>query len=169
MKAGLVMAVGVLVLHAPLLAQDWSYQAPDPSTDGSPFFYAWTGGPDYPDSNEGNQLTLIRDPHKSSLHPHGVCSFGDCTLKVSLAGKLPQQGQLVTVRFSNGVRSQWNHASGVALIDNYSRAKTGLMNGFYRAMRVSNWVEIGFGGERHRFSLRGSNAAIDQIRPLLRK
>jgi hypothetical protein len=168
MRLTRILVSGFLVWSAQVSAQDWSYQAPDPATDGSPLFYAWTGGEGQPDGRRGNQLTLILDPNKSSLRPHGTCSASDCTVKVILNGRLPQPGQMISVRFSNGVHASWRHEDGVALTDNYTRAKISRMNGFYRAMRTSNWVEIGFGRDSHRFSLNGSNAAMDAIRPLLR-
>ncbi|MCV2449015.1 hypothetical protein [Paracoccus sp. DMF] len=39
---------------------------------------------------------------------------------------------------------------------------------FIHTVRLAEWVEIGFGGKRHRSSLAGSAAALDVIRPWMK-
>lgn len=159
-----IVTAGALSLFAlAVQAQEWKYQAPDPNTDGSPFFFAYTNQAGYPDSGKGNDLTLIRDPYNADLRPRGFCSFNNCTFKVALGGNYPSPGDRISVVFSNGYTMEWQHSSGVSFLDNYASYSMGATNNFYRNIRASDWVDISYAGREHRFSLVGSNAAMDAI------
>jgi hypothetical protein len=166
MKTGIVAAILSTCAFA-AQAQEWNYQAPDPNTDGSPFFFAYINRAGHPDSGQGNDLTLIRDPYNADLRPSGLCSFSNCTFKVSLNGRYPTDGDEISVVFSNGYRMDWQHSAGVVFLDNYATYSMGATNKFDANIRSSEWVEISYSGLSHRFSLIGSNAAMNAIIPLL--
>lgn len=166
--AGLAAAVMLSTMSGAALAQEWRHQAPQTDMDGSPFFFAFLNKGKYPDRGDGNGITLIRDPLKESLKPDGKCSFDDCTFKVIIDGAFPAQGDKVSVLFSNGHQMNWQHGRGVVFLNNHARFSIGRNNDFYDNMRQSGWVDIAYGGRSHRFSLTGSNAAMDAIIPYLK-
>lgn len=163
----LIFSATISVTGSCAIADEWSYQAPDQSSDHLVFFYAYTNDVGHPDSGHGNDLTLIRDPNKGSLRPAGHCSFDDCTFKVSLNSRYPSIGDAIVVKFPNGERMEWTHQEGVAFLDNYASYSMGATNIFYNNIRLSEWVDISFGGNSHRFDLTGSNTAMDAIIPHL--
>lgn len=153
---------------AAALAQEWRYQAPQIDSDGSPFFFTYLNDDKYPDRATGNGITLIRDPLKSTRASNGRCSFDNCTFKVVIDGHFAAKGDEVSVLFSNGQKMAWKHGADVRFLDNYRRFSMGRTNDFYDNMRASGWVDIAYGGRSHRFSLAGSNAAMDAIIPFLK-
>ena len=167
MKTSITAAI-LFVFACAAQAQEWRYQAPDPNNDNSVFFYAYINQSEYADSGQGNDLTLIRDPYNADLQPSGLCSFDNCTFKVSLNGQYPSSGDRISLLFSNGYQMSWQHDSGVAFLENYSVHLRSNTNNFDRNIRRSEWVEISYSGMTHRFSLIGSNAAMDAIIPFLK-
>ena len=84
---------------------------------------------------------------------------------MTLDGRNAEAGERVSIRFSNGERLDFVADGSDILLSNFDTAGMGATNLFVHNVRQAEWVEIGFGGKRHRFSLAGSAAALDAIRP----
>ncbi|WEF24113.1 hypothetical protein [Paracoccus sp. S3-43] len=83
----------------------------------------------------------------------------------TLDGRSAEAGERVSILFSNGENLDFVADGGDILLSNFDTAGMGVTNLFVHNVRQAEWVEIGLGGKRHRFSLAGSAAVLDAIRP----
>lgn len=159
-----LLALGFALTAGTAIAQQWETYPPG---EGDPQFYAFILHGGAVVSGTATQLSIVRDPYQSSLLPTGRCSFDNCTINVSISGQTPKEGDVVSILFSNDFELSWTHGGSPTLLHNYATYSMGATNYFYDNMRQSEWVDIHFGGLSHRFSLVGSNTAIDGIIPFL--
>lgn len=165
MKAALTAAF--IALASPVLADGWYFEA---SLEGGAEFWTFTNatGEVSPRRVRGDEIWITRLGEANPLAPDGSCDFDNCAVSVTLDGQAAAAGEPVRITFSNGETLEFAARGGEVLFDNYSTAGMGATNRFVQNVRAAEWVEIGFGGRSHRFSLAGSTKALDAILPYLR-
>lgn len=161
------LAAVLIALATPVLADGWYFEA---SLEGGAEFWTFTNatGEVSPRRVRGDEIWITRSGEVNPLAPDGACDFDNCAVSVTLDGQAAVAGEPVRITFSNGETLEFAARSGDVLFDNYSTAGMGATNRFVQNVRAAEWVEIGFGGRSHRFSLAGSTKALDAIRPYLR-
>ncbi|WP_066708729.1 hypothetical protein [Celeribacter ethanolicus] len=164
MKA--ILTAALIALSSPAMAEGWYFEA---SLEGGAEFWTFTNatGDVSPRRKMGDEIWIIRSDEVNGLGPDGACSFDNCTVKVMLGGQVPGSRERVQVTFSNGEALDFEARGGEVLFDNYSTAGMGATALFVENIRAAKWVEVGFGGRAHRFSLMGSAKALDAIQPYL--
>lgn len=160
------LAALMMALASPAAADGWYFEA---SLEGGAEFWTFTNetGDVSPRRQRGNEIWISRTDEVNGLDKNGTCDFNNCTVTVTLSGRGPAAGELVSILFSNGERQDFAASGSQSLISNYSTAGMGATNLFVQNLRRAAWVEIGFGGMLHRFDLAGSAAALDAIKPYL--
>ena len=161
-----VLTAALIALASPAIADGWYFEA---SLEGGAEFWTFTNanGDVSPRRVRGDEIWITRSGEVNQLGLDGSCDFNNCSVSVTLGGHTPTAGERVQVTFSNGEALDFSARGGEALFDNYSTAGMGATNLFVQNIRAAEWVEIGFGGRTHRFSLTGSTKALDAIRPYL--
>lgn len=165
MKA--VLAAALIALASPVMAEGWYFEA---SLEGGAEFWTFTNatGDVSPRRKVGDEIWIIRSDEVNELGPDGACTFDNCAVKVMLGGHVPNARERVQIAFSNGEVLDFEARGSEVLFDNYSTARMGATALFVENIRVTEWVEVSFGGRTHRFSLARSAKALDAIRAYLR-
>lgn len=160
------LAAALIVLAIPVHADGWYFEA---SLEGGAEFWTFTNesGDASPRRTRGNEIWINRTDEVNALGPNGRCDFDNCSVTVLLNGHGPEAGERVAITFSNGEMMTFDARSGDVIFDNFSRARMGATNTFVENIRAAAWVEIGFTGKQHRFSLAESSTALDPIHPYL--
>ena len=159
-----LFTVALIVLASPALATGWYFEA---SVEGSAEYWTFTNetGEVSPRRVRGNEIWITRTDQMNERDANGTCDFNNCRVSVTLDGRNAEAGERVSILFSNGERLDFRAGDSNTLLSNFDTAGMGATNLFVHNIRRAEWVEIGFGGKRHRFSLAGSAAALDAIRP----
>lgn len=159
-----LLALILIGLARSSFADSWYFEA---SLEGGAEYWTFTNetGEVSPGRVRGNEIWITRTDQANELDENGTCDFNNCTVSVTLAGRSPEAGEPVRILFSNGEKLDFAARGGDILLTNFDAAGMGATNLFIHNVRRAEWVEIGFGGQSHRFSLTGSAAALDAIRP----
>lgn len=159
-----LLAAVLIGLAGPTFAAGWYFEA---SIEGGAEYWTFTNetGEVSPRRMRGNEIWITRTDQMNELDANGTCDFDNCRVSVTLDGRNAEAGERVSIRFSNGERLDFAAGGGNTLLSNFDTAGMGATNLFVHNVRRAEWVEIGFGVQRHRFSLTGSAAALDAIRP----
>lgn len=163
-----LLTAALMALASPSLANGWYFEA---SLEGGAEYWTFTNetGEVSPRRVRGNEIWITRTDQANELDENATCDFNNCTVSVTLAGRSPKTGERVSILFSNGEKLNFAARGGEELLSNFDTAGMGATNLFVHNVRQAEWVEIGFGGRSHRFSLAGSAAALDAIRPYMKK
>lgn len=161
-----ILTAALLAMATPALAEGWYFEA---SLEGGAEFWTYTNetGDVSPRRVRGNEIWITRTDAVNDFGPGGSCDFNNCSVAVMLGGAGAEIGQQVQVMFSNGEVLDFPARGGEMLFDNFSTTGMSATNLFVTNIRAAEWVEIGFNGRRHRFSLAGSAKALDAIQPYL--
>lgn len=161
-----LFSAALIALASPVMAEGWYFEA---SLEGGAEFWTFTNatGDVSPRRKMDDEIWIIRSDEVSELGPDGACTFDNCAVKVMLGGQVPAARERVQITFSNGEALDFEARGGEVLFDNYSAAGMGATALFVENIRAGEWVEVGFGGRAHRFSLAGSARALDAIQPYL--
>jgi len=159
-----LFTAALIGLASPALAAGWYFEA---SVECFSEYWTVTNetGEVSPRRMRGNEIWITRTDQMNELDANGTCDFNNCRVSVTLDGRSAEAGERVSIRFSNGEKLDFVAAGGDILLSNFDTAGMGATNLFVHNVRRAEWVEIGFGVQRHRFSLAGSAAALDAIRP----
>lgn len=162
-----LFTAALIALASPAMAGGWYFEA---SLEGGAEFWTFTNatGDVSPRRKMGDEIWIVRSDEVNELGPDGACTFDNCAVKVMLGGQVPAARERVQITFSNGAALEFEARGGEVLFDNYSAAGMGATALFVENIRAGEWVEVGFGGRAHRFSLTGSTKALDAIRAYLR-
>lgn len=159
-----LLAAALIGLASQAFAAGWYFKA---SVEGGAEYWTFTNetGEVSPQRVRGNEIRITRTDQMNELDANGTCDFNNCRVSVTLDGRDAEAGDRVSILFSNGERLEFMAGGGDILLTNFDTVAMGATNLFVHNVRRAEWVEIGFGGKRHRFSLAGSAAALDAIRP----
>lgn len=163
-----LLTAALMALASPSLADGWYFEA---SLEGGAEYWTFTNetGEVSPRRVRCNEIWITRTDQANELDENGTCDFNNCTVNVTLEGRSPEAGERVSILFSNGEKLNFTAHRDHSLLSNFDTAGMGATNMFVHNVRQAEWVEIGFGGRSHRFSLAGSAAALDSIRPYMKK
>lgn len=163
-----MLTAALIAFAGPSFADGWYFEA---SLEGGAEYWTFTNetGDVSPGRVRGNEIWITRTDQANELDENGTCDFNNCTVSVTLAGRSSEAGEPVRILFSNGETLDFAARGGDILLTNFDAAGMGATNLFVHNARRAEWVEIGFGGQHHRFSLTGSAAALDAIRPFMTK
>lgn len=162
-----LLATVLIGLASPVFAAGWYFEA---SIEGGAEYRTFNNetGEVSPRRVRGNEIWITRTDQMNELDANGTCDFNNCRVSVTLDGRDAEAGDRVSILFSNGERLDFAAGGGNTLLSNFDAAGMGATNLFVHNIRQAEWVEIAFGGRRHRFGLAGSAAALDAIRPWMR-